>query len=588
MSALISNKPPDGPRSDVPRSDVPRSDVPRRIASSVSARLSTIRHRLRRTESELDAIRRICRMVNGKSDLRAILDIITRTTTEVLHVDSTSIYLLDESSQRLILKATTGLYPSAIDHGYLLMGHGLTGWAAQQRQMVAVREAQKDPRFREVPDTRERSFKSLLAMPLISQDRVIGAMNVQTHRLHTWTESDVEFVAVIADVVAGILERAVLEEQTERKVRELTAVAEVSRAVISPVYLDETLRVVAEMAARAVGARRCSLLLLDENENVFAPRAVWDALPNIRPEPVWPVNDLPLLTIESLHKPVIIGDAHLELRAEHSVWAQNAGLRTLLCVPLILKDRTVGLLNVWSDNADGFDDRQVEVCTTLANQIALAIENAHLVGNAAIVQEMHHRVKNNLQNVVMLLQMQLSDGRADDRTITAKDALHEAVNRIMSIAAVHDAMAHEGFRLVDVKEVIQRVVSLVLANMTPPGLELEIQVVGPEIRVSSRAATALALCVNELVSNSMEHAFVGRNQGRIEVNLIDSGNGQLEAEVRDDGIGNTANATSGTAPTSLGLNIVQALVAEDLRGTFTLERTEQGSIATIRAPIALS
>lgn len=558
------------------------------VSARVSARLSNIRHRLRRTEGELDAIRRICRTINAKSDLRAILDSITRTTTEVLHVDSTSIYLLDAQSQRLILKATTGLYPSAVDHGYLIMGTGLTGWAAQQRQMVAVREAQKDPRFQEVPNTRERSFKSLLAMPLISQDRVIGAMNVQTHRLHTWTESDAEFVAVIGDVVAGILERTVLEEETERKVRELSAVAEVSRAVISPVYLDETLRVVAEMAARAVGARRCSLLLLDESENVYSPRAVWDAQADIRPEPAWPVNDLPLLSVESLEEPVIIGDAHHELRAEHSVWAQNAGVRTLLCVPMISRARTVGLLNVWSSTDSGFNDRQIEVCTTLANQIALAIENAHLVGNAAIVQEMHHRVKNNLQNVVMLLQMQLANDGVDNRTVTAKEALHEAVNRIMSIAAVHDAMAHEGLRLVDVKDVIERVVTLVRANMTPPGFDLHIQVEGPEIRLASRVATALALCINELVSNSMEHAFVGRKQGRIDVTLTDRNNGQLEAQVRDDGIGSTANASPDVSQGSLGLSIVQALVAEDLRGTFRLERTEQGSVATISAPIAFS
>jgi two-component sensor histidine kinase len=465
-----------------------------------------------------------------------------------------------------------------------MMGQGLTGWAAQERQVVAVREAQKDERFQEVPNTRERSFKSLLAVPLASQDRVVGAMNVQTYRLHTWSESDIEFLTVIGDVVAGILERAVLNEQTERKVRELTAVSEVSKAVIAPVYLDETLRVVAEMAAQAMGARRCSLLLLDENENEFSPRATFDARKDTRPEPTWPIHDLPLLNIESLHEPVIIGDAPNEMRAEHSVWAQRAQLNSLLCVPMVLKERTIGLMNVWTETATGFDDKQVEVCTTLANQLALAIENAHLVGNAAIVQEMHHRVKNNLQNVVMLLQMQLSDDDAQKRNMSAKDALGEAVNRIMSIAAVHDAMAMEGFRLVDVKDVIQRVVGLVVANMTRPNLDLQIDVTGPEIRLSSRAATALALCANELVANAMEHAFVGRDHGHISVTLTDCGNNDLEVEVRDDGRGSAA----GEIGHSLGLSIVEALVAEDLRGSFKLERTEGGSVAVIHAPIAFS
>ena len=564
----------------MPAQSVSHSDAPRRASSAISHRMNTMSSRLRRTESELEAIRRIARSINATADLRSILDGITKTTTEVMHVDSTSIYLLDVPTQHLVLKATTGLYPSAVDHGFLMMGQGLTGCAAQSRQVVAVREAQKDPRFQEVPNTRERSFKSLLAVPLMSQDRVVGAMNVQTYRLHTWSESDTEFLTVIGDVVAGILERAVLNEQTERKVRELTAVSEVSKAVIAPVYLDETLRVVAEMAAQAVGARRCSLLLLDENANAFSPRATYDARKDTRPEPSWAINDLPLLTIESLHEPIIVGDAPSELRAEHSVWAQRAHLVSLLCVPLVLKERTIGLMNVWTDATAGFDDRQVEVCTTLANQLALAIENAHLVGNAAIVQEMHHRVKNNLQNVVMLLQMQLSD----DKKVSAKEALGEAVNRIMSIAAVHDAMAMEGFRLVDVKDVIQRVVGLVVANMTRPNLDLQIDVIGPEIRLSSRAATALSLCANELVANAMEHAFVGRDRGHISVNLVDCGNNELEVEVRDNGRGSAAGAIGH----SLGLSIVEALVAEDLRGTFKLERDENGSVALINAPIALS
>ncbi len=416
-------------------------------------------------------------------------------------------------------------------------------------------------------------------MPLINQDRVIGAINVQTYRVRTWNESDIEFVSIIGDVVAGILERAVLEEQTERRVQELTAVSEVSKAVTAPVYLDETLRVVAEMAAKSLNAIHCSLLLLDEVENAFVPRAVYDERGQMPPEPRWPVNDLPLINIESLHEPVIVGDVCQELSNDYCRWATEAKLSMLLCVPMIVQQRQIGIMNVWSDKPVDFNDAQVELATTLANQLGLAIVNAHLVGNAAIVQEMHHRVKNNLQNVVMLLQMQLGD----DRKVTAKEALGEAVNRIMSIAAVHDAMAHEGFRLVDVKDVITRVCGLVRANMTRPDLDLSIEIEGPDIRLSSRAATALALCVNELVQNSMEHAFVGRSNGLIHVRLFDQGK-SLEVEVRDDGRGSAA----GEIGHSLGLSIVEALVAEDLRGHFELKRDVDGSLARITAPIAFS
>jgi two-component sensor histidine kinase/type IV secretory pathway TrbD component len=555
--------------------------MPRRIerAARSTDDLSALRAALRRKEKELSAIREILLSINATSDLRSILNGIAQTTTRVMRVNSTSIYLLDSGSQRLVLKATTGLFPQAVDHGYLKMGEGLTGWAAQHRQVVAVRDAQRDPRFHEVPNTRERAFRSLMAVPLIGQDRVVGAINVQTYRRHTWTAGEIAFVSLIGEVVAGILERAVLEEESERKMREMQAVAEVSRAAISPLYLDEMLRVVAEMGARAVSARHCSVLLLDETLNAFTPRASYDLQPDVPPEPPWPKDALPLLTIEQLSQPVVVHQVNCELQPAHAQWASQATLMGLMCVPMKLRDRVIGLLNMWTTGAGEFSEAQVELCTTLANQIALAIENAHLIGNAAIVKEMNHRVKNNLQNVVMLLQMQLN--QAGDG-LTAKEVLHESINRIMSIAAVHDALAQEGFRLVDVKEVIARVASLTRANMTRPDLDLTIHVIGDSLRMHSRAATALALCVNELVQNAIEHAFAGRDKGEIVIQLIDCG-GTLEVEVKDDGLGKAAGDNEGP---SLGLSIVNTLAQEDLRGTFTLKRTAEGTIARIKAPFS--
>jgi two-component system, sensor histidine kinase PdtaS len=398
--------------------------------------------------------------------------------------------------------------------------------------------------------------------------------------LRNWTPGDVEFVQVIADVVAGILERIILEERNERTLREMTAVAQVSRAVIAPVYLDETLRVVADMAARALNARRCSILLLDEGVGAYLPRAVHDRMSDVPPEPAWRVSNPPLLTIDQIEEPIIVNSAASELDTEMLRWAEAARLRALICVPMRVRERVIGVMNVWSEIETDFTDAQVELCTTLANQIALAIENAHLIGNTAIIQEMHHRVKNNLQNVVMLLQLQLSESRQ----LSAAEVLNESINRIQSIAAVHDAMAQDGFRLVDVKEVLERVVTLVMANMARPDQKLEILLEADSCRLSSKAATALVLCVNELVANAMEHAFVGCPTGEIVIRLIDLG-GALEVTVSDNGLGKRAGKMNDN---SLGLNIVRMLVSDDLRGTFDLRRGMKGTVGKITAPISFS
>jgi two-component system, sensor histidine kinase PdtaS len=312
----------------------------------------------------------------------------------------------------------------------------------------------------------------------------------------------------------------------------------------------------------------------------YTPRAVFDRASQTEQEPAWPVKALPLINIEAFTEPVIIDNVSGELDQTLRTWAEGAGLRALICVPLVVRDRSIGVLNVWAEHETHFTDAQVELCTTLANQIALAIENAHLIGNTAIVQEMHHRVKNNLQNVVMLLQLQL----ADNSKISAKEVLEESINRIQSIAAVHDAMAHDGFRLVDVKEVFEKVARLTLSNLVRPDQEISITVTGDSCRLSSRAATALTLCINELVSNAIEHAFAGCRSGAIDVRLFDLGQ-SLEVSIKDNGLGTRAGKINDQ---SLGLNIVRTLVTEDLRGTFNLKRGLKGSEAIITAPIAFT
>jgi two-component sensor histidine kinase len=210
--------------------------------------------------------------------------------------------------------------------------------------------------------------------------------------------------------------------------------------------------------------------------------------------------------------------------------------------------------------------------------------------NAAIVREMHHRVKNNLQTVAMLLRLQMSGGRE----VSAQEVLHESINRILSIAAVHEVLSQKGFRLVDVKDVIERIVAATTQNMLQPDKNIQITVEGEEVSLSSRPSTSLALAVNELIQNAVEHAFVDRNQGVIAIKLTQDRK-HLSVEVTDDGVGFPVSYDGrGAAPArSLGLQIVETLVEEDLKGEFTLSqirdcqletRDKKGTRALIRIP----
>jgi hypothetical protein len=120
--------------------------------------------KLEQLTAQLAALREIGRAINAAWELEATLDLITCRTAEVMDMDSCSIYLLDGGGERLLLKATTGLSAEAVGQVHLLLGEGLTGWAAQTGQPVAVADAAQDPRFKFLPETQETRFQSLLAL----------------------------------------------------------------------------------------------------------------------------------------------------------------------------------------------------------------------------------------------------------------------------------------------------------------------------------------------------------------------------------------------------------------------------------------
>lgn len=519
-------------------------------------------------------LREIAQALSAAWDVDTTLDLIARKTAQVMRVDSCSIYLLEPEGDMLWLRASTGLARQALGSTGLKRGEGLTGWAAQHGEPVAATEAQADPRFKRLPATREDNLLSLLAMPLMNRGRVIGAMNVQTRELHAFSAEEIELAALISDLAAGAIDRALLYDHMNRQIGELTTLAKVSETVTSPIYLDEMLDLVVEMAAKVMGAPVCTLRLIDSNTNQLVQRSINSTGVKFHERPPLRIGQGVTGRAVSERRPVAVLDIRVDPSYPFRAFAVEEGLVSMLSVPLTVRERVIGALNCYTTEPHQFGEAEVALFSTLANQTALAIENAQLVTNAAVVREMHHRIKNNLQTVAMLLQMQAADGSQ----LTVQDVLQISVNRILSIAAVHEVLAQEGFRLVNVKDVTERIVAIVSQNMLRPDLAAEIDVAGEPVILPSRAATSLALVINELLQNALEHAFVGRAQGTVHITLGQARH-ELVVTVSDNGVGLPAGK-----PSSLGLEIVETLVRDDLHGRLTFNSTTDGTQVIVRVP----
>jgi two-component system, sensor histidine kinase PdtaS len=535
--------------------------------------------RLARKAEELSALREISRAIGAALDLDTTLTLITRKTAEVMRADSCSIYLLDDAREYLVLKATTGLAAQAVGRARLRLGEGLTGWAADKNEAVASSNATADPRFKYLPETRETLFQSLLALPLTVAGRVLGAVNVQTTGVHAWADDEVELLSIIADLAGGALEKARLYDSMRRQILELRTLAEVSETLTSPLYLEQIFRLLVEMAARVFDASLCTLMLTDGDALVLAaahpagdasggllgaPAAAASAGAGqaLRPRHTVRLGEgLPGCAAAS-GEPVASEDVGADARFRPSEMPdlRPAAVHSALAVPLRVRDRTLGVVTVYLGRPHAFRPAETAMLQTLANQTALAIENAGLVVKSAMVREMHHRVKNNLQMIAMLLRLQLRDGR----DVSGREVLTETINRILSIAAVHEILAVEGLGTVSVRDMLDRVVHTVTQTMAPPGFSLDARVRGDDVHLPTQQATSLALVVNELLQNAMEHAFPGRPKGQVVIVLM-LGPGALRVEVRDDGVG-LPDGFALERSSDLGLEIVRTLVQDDLKG----------------------
>lgn len=252
-------------------------------------------------------------------------------------------------------------------------------------------------------------------------------------------------------------------------------------------------------------------------------------------------------------------------------------------VPLLAKERMLGVLYVVTRAEAGLTDSEMALLRSVGAQIGVAIENMRLREEvrraealATLLQETHHRIKNNLQTVADLLSLEMSASPSP----AARKSLRDSISRIKSIAAVHELLSVEQLRLTNITELAQQVCDISLHHLVRPDQRVTAEIDGPAIYLPSKQATALALVMNELIANALEHAFQYGRPGKLIIHLTQEGN-QVTVSIADNGRGLPPNFDS-TRQGRLGLQIVQTLVEKDLAGSLRLEnRAEGGSRAVL-------
>ena len=257
----------------------------------------------------------------------------------------------------------------------------------------------------------------------------------------------------IARQVGGAVENYNDYYRMERRATQLSTLSEISQTITSDMYLEEILQLIVSVTAESLNFKICSVMLLDEERNELVIKATQSKSREYTRKPNVKLTESVAGRAVLEAKPITIRDVRKTPGYQYPDIAKREGLCSLISVPLMVKKEIIGVLNCYTGRPHDFTDEEITVLTALANQAAISIQNAKLMVRTAVLQEMHHRVKNSLQTVASLLRLQMRMGNLDD----PKEALNQSINRIQSIATVHEMLSNENLDNVSIKRLADQI-----------------------------------------------------------------------------------------------------------------------------------
>jgi GAF domain-containing protein len=290
-------------------------------------------------------------------------------------------FLYDKEKERLVLASTNEHYKKLVGKIELALGEGITGWVGMHLEPVIIKEAAlNDPRFRYFPELEEEKFQSTMTVPIIAKDRhLIGVISLHTVAPYEFSEQHQTFLINTAALVAGAIENAQLYEYTQRKLNILTTLSVMSQTISSGLYLDEMLRSLATLTVQIIEAELCVIMLMDQAKGHLTVRASFPTL-NDRALSFQPI-DVDRNVWEKLRAfstqgqlPEMSAQAFERLNP-----LKDSQYKTLLSAPMIAGTEQLGLINCYSAKTRRYTSEDQTLLNTIANQIAMAIKNSHLV-----------------------------------------------------------------------------------------------------------------------------------------------------------------------------------------------------------------
>lgn len=520
-------------------------------------------------------------------EVEEVLESILTRAGELLGTEHGYVFLVEPTETEMRMRVGVGVYEDFVGTK-ASPGVGLAGNVWQNKAPVVVDDYQSWP-YR-LPGVDREVVRAATGVPLKSGDRVVGVLGLAFLEEGRWfTEAEISALNLFAELGAVALDNAQLFQTTRQHASELDALNRISQTVSSRLDLEAALELVGSQMQTLFDVQNVYIALYNPDTNLITlPYFVND---NVR------VSVEPILFGEGVtshiirtRKPMLINE-HADVPMER-LGAKTFGNPALsyLGVPIMVGENVIGVISVQSiERENVFSDADVRLLTTIAANVGTAIQNARLYEAAQeevavrrlaeeeiklsltekeiLLKEIHHRVKNNLQIITSLLNLQ----SAQIKDSPSYELFKESQARVRSMALIHEKLYQaKDLARVDFDSYVRDLVAYLYRSYgaTPDTIEFRCDIRNVLLGVDT--AIPCGLIISELVTNCLKYAFPNNHKGSINVALGPVDGGHIALSVVDNGIGLPSEMDIRNTD-SLGLQLVNTLT-QQLHGSLELHR----------------
>ena len=338
-------------------------------ADSPTAAVHGLQNRIRVSSEHVDFLLRLAEALNNTLDLQTLMLRVAELVRAVVDYRIFAILLINDRTQELWMRFQTGHTPE-IERMRIKPGRGVVGQAAATRTSVLVDDVRHMPNYIDA----NPAVRSELAVPLIVKNRVIGVLDLEGEQIAAFTPDQQRLLELVASRMSVAIENARLYTRLARQAQTLSVLNEISRELTSILDLDDLLQRIGLLLKRIVDFQLFTILLWSESRQEFVHRFSTRFGERVRREQAAVLGQGIIGTAAQLREPILVPD----VRRDPRYIAYSPDVRSELTVPLLYKNRVIGVIDLEHTRVNYYNDDHQRTLTTLAGQIAIAISNARL------------------------------------------------------------------------------------------------------------------------------------------------------------------------------------------------------------------